>query len=341
MIDIIDYELTKQNQEFENYINSKKVYLLYSNDFINNLIKTYKVKFYFIVSFNSKKKINGLLFFYTNKNFGNKINAFTFYDCFITDDEKITSDIVAKIEEFINEFKISSFTINTNKKINSLKFNIKTNYILNIAEGNIENNWNNKPGVFRTEVRKAIKRNFIVKKERLFPISEYYKLYLNNQLKKKIPIHDKIFFTNLFEIKSNYVFSCIKDNNLAGYALISIYNNNAHLLFSNISNKQVSHGVNQLIFWEIIKYLSEISCKTLILGPSKKDGRTAFFKKKIGGEEVFFNEYKKLKSKLNSDTKLNKESNIFKKLIIFLLNKLPKSLLEIIYKKKRYYGKVF
>ena len=39
MIDIIDYELTKQNQEFENYINSKKVYLLYSNDFINNLIK--------------------------------------------------------------------------------------------------------------------------------------------------------------------------------------------------------------------------------------------------------------------------------------------------------------
>ena len=51
--------------------------------------------------------------------------------------------------------------------------------------------------------------------------------------------------------------------------------------------KSLSHGINQYIIWEIIEfYLKNI--KHFILGPSQPDGSTAFFKKKVGGEDLNF-----------------------------------------------------
>ena len=88
----------------------------------------------------------------------------------------------------------------------------------------------------------------------LFPIEDYYNLYLQNQLKKKIPIHSKSFFTKLFNMKSNYIFSCLKNGDLAGYAVVNLNRNNVHLLLSNISPLHLSNGVNQLIYWEIINF---------------------------------------------------------------------------------------
>ena len=56
-------------------------------------------------------------------------------------------------------------------------------------------------------------------------------------------------------MKSSVLFTCEKNKFLAGYALIYIVNNNAHLMFSNISSKSLSHGINQYIIWEIIEFL--------------------------------------------------------------------------------------
>ena len=340
MVEIIEYNSISNKENYEEFLKLKKNNLLYDNEFINILIEIYDVKFFFATSFDHSKQINGLLLFYINKDFRNKLNAFTFNDCLIADDKNIIENLINETQSFILKNNISSFTLNTNEKLKNLNFKVKTNYILNIIPNNEELNWKNKPGVFRTEVRKANKRNFIVEKKTTFPILEYYKLYLKNQIKKKIPIHDYNFFSKLFEIKSIEVFSCFKDNSLAGYAIICIKNKNAYLLFSNISDKQLSHGVNQLIYWKIIDYLSKIDCTSFILGPSNKDGKTAFFKKKVGGDECIFYEYKFGDLKKKSFNHKKKQS-ILKKIFYFIYQRLPKFLLKIILKKKRYYEKIY
>lgn len=87
-------------------------------------------------------------------------------------------------------------------------------------------------------------------------------------------------------MNNSIVFSCEKNHYLSAFALIYVVNNDAHLMFLNISYQSLSHGVNQSIIWEIIKYLSKKKVKNLILGTSQQDGSTAFFKKKVGGEDL-------------------------------------------------------
>ena len=150
-----------------------------------------------------------MLLFYINKDFRNKLNAFTFNDCLIADDKNIIENLINETQSFILKNNISSFTLHTNEKLKNLNFKVKTNYILNIIPNNEELNWKNKPGVFRTEVRKANKRNFIVEKKTTFPILEYYKLYLKIK-SKKIPIHDYNFFLNYSKLNQLRYLAALK-----------------------------------------------------------------------------------------------------------------------------------
>ena len=141
-------------------------------------------------------------------------------------------------------------------------------------------------------------------------------------MKKKIPIHNDDIFFKFLNMKSSVLFTCEKNKFLAGYALIYI-NNNAHLMFSNISSKSLSHGINQYIIWEIIEFLFKKNIKHFILGPSQPDGSTAFFKKKVGGEDLNFfsirNSWKKKKEKENVKNNNKFEISYIYKLKTFLL----------------------
>lgn len=340
MVEIVEYNYLVKNNNIFNYLKLKKNDLLYDHNFIDNLIKVYKVRFFFAVSFNTSGLIDGVLLFYINKNFKNKLNAFTFYDCLVADNQSVVKNIISEVETYANKKKINSFIINTPLEFDYLKFEIKTNYIINISPNNEELNWTNKQGVFRTEVRKAIKKNFNMERKKIFSISDYYRLYKNHQIQKKIPIHDFEFFSKIFNSKSNHVFTCHRNDILAGYAVVCINENKAHMIFANISDEERSNGVSQFIYWDIIKLLSKISCEYLILGPSIKNKGTAFFKKKIGASEISFYQYKISKSKSVGINKEKKE-NILKKFIFFIYDCLPKFLKEFYLKKKRFYEKIF
>jgi len=341
MLELVEYESFKYFKEIKNFLRRKKAYLFLDEEFINNLINNYKAKFYFILSFDINNKINGILFFYINENFKRKKIGYTFFDSFIFDEKKIAENIILEIENFISKNSISAFYINSTNNLDKILNDLKKNYIINIHPNNNNLNWDNKPGVFRTEVRKAIKRGFNIITNQNFPSIKYYNLYLANQLKKNIPIHNKKFFFELLKMKSTVIFSCEKEGVLAGYALIGLDNDKAHLLFSNISKENLSHGVNQLIFWEVIQFLSKKSINNLILGPSNPNGNTAFFKKKIGGIEFDFYQHhislNKYKNNINSQNS-NKKNKSIKSMIIKFL---PKFILLYILKHKRIYGKIF
>lgn len=341
MLELAEYKSLKNLTEIKDYLKKKKSYLFLDDEFIDNLINSYKVKFYFIISYDVSNRINGILFFYTNKNLKNNNIGYTFFDGFIFDEKKVGETIILKIKNFMKKNSMSLFYINSTAILDNNFNDEKKNYIIKIHLNNNNLNWVNKPGVFRTEVRKAIKREFIVKNSQTFKSIEYYNLYLANQIKKKVPIHTKKFFFKLLKMKSSLIFSCEKNDQLAGYAILGLENDKAHLLFSNISRQNLSHGVNQLIFWEIIKFLSKNSVNTLILGPSKPDGNTAFFKKKIGGMEFNFNQYKinLSTSQNNIDNKKNDEKeNKIKNIIIKFL---PNFILKYMLKQKRIHGKIF
>jgi hypothetical protein len=340
MLKLVEYKTLKNLTEIKDYL-KKKSYLFLDEQFIDNLINSYKVKFYFIISFDVGNRINGILFYYTNKNLKNNNIGYTFFDGFIFDEKKIGESIILKVKDFMKKNSISLFYINSTRILDNNFNEEKKNYIIKINLNDDNLNWDNKPGVFRTEVRKAIKREFIVKNGQTFRSIEYYNLYLANQIKKKVPIHTKSFFFKLLKMKSILIFSCEKNDQLAGYALLGLENDKAQLLFSNISRQNLSHGVNQLIFWEIIKFLSKNSVNSLILGPSKPDGNTAFFKKKIGGMEINFYQYQVNlnTSQNNTDTKKSDEKK--NKIKDIIIKYLPNFILKYVLKQKRIYGKIF
>ena len=339
MVKIYEFDYLSKENRFFDYLNSKKINLIYDHEFINDLAKIYKVRFFFATSFKNSCEINGILFFYINTNFVKK-KAFTFYDCLVTDNQAILNDIISEIKVFLKEKKIFSFLINTPKNIDFLESELKSNFILNILPNNIDANWNNKPSVFKTEVRKSIKRNFSIEKKKIFPISYYYSLYKNNQIRNNSPIHNLKFFSKLFYHKTNQVFTCYKQNVLVGYIVLKVNKKKAHMLLSNISREYLSNGISQFLYWEVIKYLCKTSSTNLILGPSRKDSGTAFFKKKIGGEEISFYQYEIFKSK-KIVSKDKKKISIIYTFLKYIYNYLPKFIVEIILKKKRLYGKVF
>ena len=117
MVEIIEYNSISNIENYEEFLKLKKNNLLYDNEFINILIKIYDVKFFFATSFDHSKQINGLLLFYINKDFRNKLNAFTFNDCLIADDKNIIENLTNETQSFILKNNISSFTLHTNEKL--------------------------------------------------------------------------------------------------------------------------------------------------------------------------------------------------------------------------------
>ena len=343
MIILQEYHSSNYVNKIKNYFYKNKSFLILEDEFINYLIKFYNVKFYFLISFDDNKNINGVLFFYLNSNSKKKI-VHTFFDSFCFNNENVAKDIIFEVKNFVSKNFINSFKINSRNNLNEILMVSKKNYIISIDEISIIRNWENKPGVFRTEVRKAKKRGFTVSTIKKFPDQSYYDLYLANQMKKKIAIHNDDIFFKFLNMESSVLFTCEKNKSLAGYALIYIVNNNAHLMFSNISSKSLSHGINQYIIWEIIEFLFKKNIKHFILGPSQPDGSTAFFKKKVGGEDLDFFQYEIAgKEKEIENVKNNNKFEIsyIYRLKNMIINFLPKFLLIYILKKKRINEKIF
>tara|TARA_Y100000768_G_C23441862_1_gene435295 strand:+ start:36 stop:464 length:429 start_codon:yes stop_codon:yes gene_type:complete len=142
-------------------------------------------------------------------------------------------------------------------------------------------------------------------------------------------------------MKSNYIFSCVKNGDLAGYAVVNLNRNIVHLLLSNISPLHLSNGVNQLIYWEIINFSFKNSCNKVVLGPSQPDGKTAFFKKKIGGSEYDFKQYNLMNKNLSKNLNTKPKNSYNQKMKDMILKITPKLVLKFILKKKRLYGKIF
>ena len=83
MIILQEYHSSDYVNKIKHYFYQNKSFLILEDEFINYLIKFYKVKFYFLISFDDDKNINGVLFFYLNSNSKKKI-AHTFFDSFIS-----------------------------------------------------------------------------------------------------------------------------------------------------------------------------------------------------------------------------------------------------------------
>ena len=73
MIILQEYHSSDYVNKIKNYFYQNKSFLILEDEFINYLIKFYNVKFYFLISFDDDKNINGVLFFYLNSNSKKKL----------------------------------------------------------------------------------------------------------------------------------------------------------------------------------------------------------------------------------------------------------------------------
>ena len=73
MIILQEYHSSDYVNKIKNYFYQNKSFLILEDEFINYLIKFYNVKFYFLISFDDNKNINGVLFFYLNSNSKKKL----------------------------------------------------------------------------------------------------------------------------------------------------------------------------------------------------------------------------------------------------------------------------
>ena len=110
MIILQEYHSSDYVNKIKNYFYQNKSFLIFRGQFINYLIKFYNVKFYFLISFDDDKNINGVLFFYLNSN--SKKIAHTFFDSFYFNTENVAKDIISEVKNFVSKNFIKSFKIN-------------------------------------------------------------------------------------------------------------------------------------------------------------------------------------------------------------------------------------
>ena len=118
MIILQEYHSSDYVNKIKNYFYQNKSFLILEDEFINYLIKFYNVKFYFLISFDDDKNINGVLFLFKFK-FQKKI-AHTFFDSFYFNTENVAKDIISEVKNFVSKNFIKSFKINCRNNLSEI-----------------------------------------------------------------------------------------------------------------------------------------------------------------------------------------------------------------------------
>lgn len=140
----------------------------------------------------------------------------------------------------------------------------------------------------RNQIKTAHKRgNFHVKFENNIDI--FFRLYLKSMKRLKSIPKEQIFFTNLWSSFGDNlkIVAVYQSNDLAAANLVMVKNKYLHVAFSVSSSHYFKDYVNDLLYWETIKFGLKNGIECFDFGPSSlKDKSHQHFKEGFGAKAI-------------------------------------------------------
>lgn len=159
--------------------------------------------------------------------------------------------------------------------------------ILDISVGEDKLFGNIISGKTRNQIRKGLSNNPVIKFGGEELLDDFYNIITITQTDLGTPVHSIKFFRNILSIHANARLAVIYLDGVAvSAALILFSNNTIYLTFAGTLNKFKSTCVNNVLYWEIIKFGIQNSCEIFDMGRSQKGAGNARYKKSWGGHEV-------------------------------------------------------
>jgi lipid II:glycine glycyltransferase (peptidoglycan interpeptide bridge formation enzyme) len=199
-----------------------------------------------------------------SKLFGNKVVSLPFLDT-IRLNKKITEKDLAEIASSGNKVKIEIRASESDPNLKRIeKVLLKKRFHRNIVKGHIiskltseKDFWGRFHKHTRNDIRKAEKSRLKVRRiESLEDLEEFYALYLRQMKRFGTPQHSYSFFKNCLELmkKDFYGLNCYLDGKLVASIMLFIEGDYAYVPFNVSEPKYRSLRVNDLIYWEAIKW---------------------------------------------------------------------------------------
>jgi len=143
------------------------------------------------------------------------------------------------------------------------------------------------PGKTRRQIRKGLSYNPVVKFGREELLDDFYNIIAISQTDLGTPVHSKKFFRNILTIHTSVQLAVIYLEGVAVSAGLTLFSNNTiSLPFAGTWNKFKYTCVNNVLYWEIIKFGLQNNCEIFDMGRSQKGSGNARYKKSWGGLET-------------------------------------------------------
>lgn len=342
----------ENNKLWNEFINKNKDAKFYHSlkfkEIIEKTYKNCKSEYYFLI--NNKVKAIFPFFIVKSKLMGNRLISLPFLDNggflgeYKKENIKKLIKELKKIEDLkYMEIRLTSFMENfeNDKKILlKLGFNeekSKNQIILELKNKDVL--WGGFDRITRKGIKKAEKSELKIKEiNNEKEMKNFYKLYLKNMKNFGTPQHSYNYFFNLFKYlrKGFKGLNCYKNKRLIGSIIVLYTKNYSHLVFSVSDSKHSKYRPNDLLHWEIIKWVSKNNIKYFDLGQceanAEKNTRAEGvyrFKKKWLGEIYDRNYFYYYFEKEENVDKKNKKKDGLKKFRI-IWKKLPSPIIKII-----------
>lgn len=200
-------------------------------------------------------------------------------------------------------------------------------FVLDIS-GGLEEVWKTKvKSKTRNQVRKGEKNNYVVKIGKSELLDDFYNIISRAWLDLGTPTHSKKFYENIVSVfpnkddyDANFLVLYLDEKPVSAACLIND-SYSIHHPYAATLKEYNKLCMNNVLYWEIIKYGIEKKCEIFDLGRSKKNQGTEIYKLSWGAELVQLYYYY-----FNKKSHTNDEDGKFVQLAIKLWKKLPLSI---------------
>jgi FemAB-related protein (PEP-CTERM system-associated) len=210
-------------------------------------------------------------------------------------------------------------------------------FLLDVSLG-IDDVWQNKlKSKTRNQIRKAEKHNFNVKFGGKDLLNDFYGVISKCWRDLGTPVHNFKLFELILDAFENKVCLVVLYDQSTPVSTALLFNINGVLShpFAGTINEYKPSSVNNLLYWNIIKFACDNGIKTFDMGRSRLDQGTYKFKKSWGGipENIYYYYFLKDNVSMPSlDTTFYKvATSLWKKMPIAIANRIgPKLIYKII-----------
>lgn len=258
----------KNINKLENFNNFEKI--KYRNKTILSASSSYNFKVNVLCIIENNEIYAYIIYFIKNKKIINFKNTF-FYTKVIFR-EKIIKFLSNKYSKHSLIIFDKSITFsNDAKQVVNIKIKIKNN---------LDEQWDLIPSKTKNMIRKAKKFKIKIIQDNNY-LLDFYKIYYSNMLTKKVLPHEYTFFLNLFKYYKSkiFLFVTLDNNKVTGGVILILEKNHAHYPFHTSLANFNKFSLNDLLIWEIIKFVQNKNISYLDFGEASIHSGVYKFKK--------------------------------------------------------------